>query len=186
MKRHWRPPPGRRTITTIDGHTAGEPLRVIVDGLPDIPGDTILAKRRYAQKHLDGIRRGLMWEPRGHADMYGAILTEPVTDDGDLGVLFIHNEGFSSMCGHGVIALAKVVLDAGLISKPGDEPVLRMDTPAGRVTARAHRVGGSVAEVAFVEATDAAELSSRAIMLSVTASRESINSWGLAAFKNCP
>ncbi|MCB0054026.1 MAG: proline racemase family protein, partial [Caldilinea sp.] len=72
-------------------------------------------KRRAAREQLDHLRRALMWEPRGHADMYGALLTEPVTPDGDLGVLFLHNEGFSTMCGHGVIALAKVLLDTGML-----------------------------------------------------------------------
>ncbi len=109
-------------ITTIDAHTAGEPLRIITAGIPEIPGDTILAKRRYARKHLDHLRTALMWEPRGHADMYGCIITDPVTPDGDLGVLFLHNEGFSTMCGHGIIGLAKVGLDTGLIDKPGDCP----------------------------------------------------------------
>ncbi len=90
-----------------------------------------------------------MWEPRGHADMYGALLTEPVTPDGDLGVLFLHNEGFSTMCGHGVIALAKVLLDTGLLDRPGDAPQIRMDTPAGRVTATAHRTAGMVSSVSF-------------------------------------
>ncbi len=90
-----------------------------------------------------------MWEPRGHADMYGALLTEPVTPDGDLGVLFLHNEGFSTMCGHGVIALAKVLLDTGLLDRPGDAPQIRMDTPAGRVTATAQRTDGVVSSVSF-------------------------------------
>ncbi len=145
----WRPPEEWLTIETIEAHTAGEPLRVIVSGLPNIPGETILAKRCWAQTHLDVLRQGLMWEPRGHADMYGAIMTEPVTNDGDLGVLFLHNAGFSTMCGHGVIALAKVALDAGLIRKDGDSPEIRMDTPAGRVTAIGHRCGGAVQQVSF-------------------------------------
>lgn len=146
----WKPPGEWKIITTIDAHTAGEPLRVITGGLEKIPGDTILGKRRYAQENLDHIRTGLMWEPRGHADMYGAIITEPVTPDGDLGVLFLHNEGFSTMCGHGIIGLAKVVLDTGIIAKEEDHPVLKMDTPAGRVTATAHRESGVVEEVSFL------------------------------------
>ena len=94
-------------IRTIDVHAAGEPLRVIVEGLPAVPGASMLEKRRYAQEHLDVMRRRLMWEPRGHADMYGAIITEPVTEGSDCGVLFLHNEGFSTMCGHGIIGLTK-------------------------------------------------------------------------------
>ena len=149
MMKSWKPPKSWNVAATIDAHTGGEPLRVIVDGIPEIPGETILEKRRYAREHLDRFRTGLMWEPRGHADMYGAILTEPVTPDGDLGVLFLHNEGFSTMCGHGVIALTKVVLDTGLIVKEGLQPVLSLDTPAGRVTATAHREDGKVKTVSF-------------------------------------
>ncbi|MGE5223385.1 MAG: proline racemase family protein [Omnitrophica WOR_2 bacterium] len=146
----WKPPEGWRVITTIDAHTAGEPLRVITGGLPDIPGDSILAKRRYLREHWDYLRTGMMWEPRGHADMYGAIVTEPVTPDGDLGVLFLHNEGYSTMCGHGIIGLGKVLLDAGILKKEGDHPEIRMDTPAGRVVATAHRINDIVTEVSFL------------------------------------
>lgn len=149
MTSDWNPPANWQRMTTIDAHTAGEPLRVITSGLPPIPGDTILAKRRFATEHLEQIRTALMWEPRGHADMYGCIITEPVTNDGTFGILFLHNEGFSTMCGHGIIGIAKVALDTGLIEMTGDDPILRMDTPAGRVTAVAHRVNGHVREVSF-------------------------------------
>jgi trans-L-3-hydroxyproline dehydratase len=149
MSLNWNPPEDWLHITTIDAHTAGEPLRVITGGFPDLPGDTILEKRRHAREHLDRLRTTLMWEPRGHADMYGCIVTEPVTPDGTLGVLFLHNEGFSTMCGHGIIGLAKVGLDSGMIQIEGDHPVIRMDTPAGRVTAFARRKNGRVMEVSF-------------------------------------
>jgi trans-L-3-hydroxyproline dehydratase len=149
MTGNWQPPDRWRRVTTIDAHTAGEPLRVITGGFPDLPGETILAKRRYAREHFDHLRTALMWEPRGHADMYGCIMTEPVTADGDLGVLFMHNEGFSTMCGHGIIGLAKVALDTGMIEKPGDRPLIKMDTPAGRVTAYARREDGRVTSVSF-------------------------------------
>ena len=145
----WTPPADWTRITTIEAHTAGEPLRILTGGVPPIPGDTMPAKRRYAQTHLDDLRRALMWEPRGHADMYGAIMTEPVTADGDLGVLFLHNEGWSTMCGHGIIALVQVGLNTGLIRAEGDAPVVRLDTPAGRVTATAHRTNGWVTHVSF-------------------------------------
>ncbi len=146
----WNPPPEWQKITTIEAHTAGEPLRIITGGIPEIPGKTILEKRRYAKKHLDHLRTGLMWEPRGHADMYGAILIQPVTSDGDLGVLFLHNQGFSTMCGHGIIALTKVVLDTGMIPKSGNNPVLKIDSPAGRITATGHREKGVVKKVSFL------------------------------------
>lgn len=149
MNLDWNPPEDWIRITSIDAHTAGEPLRVLTSGWPDLPGDTILAKRRYAREHFDTLRTALMFEPRGHADMYGCIITDPVTPDGTLGVLFMHNEGFSTMCGHGVIGLAKVALDTGLIKLEGDRPVIKMDTPAGRVTAYARRENGRVVEVSF-------------------------------------
>ncbi|HEX9013474.1 MAG TPA: proline racemase family protein [Anaerolineaceae bacterium] len=146
----WTPPSEWRAITTVDAHTAGEPLRVITGGYPEVPGDTILEKRRFLKENLDSLRTALMWEPRGHADMYGALVTEPVTPDGDLGVLFMHNEGYSTMCGHGIIGLGKVCLDTGMIHKEGDDPEIRMDTPAGRVTATAHRKNGVVESVSFL------------------------------------
>ena len=146
VKRGWRPPASWRRLATIESHAAGEPLRVIVEGLDPIPGATILEKRRFARERLDGLRRALMFEPRGHADMYGAIPTAPVTPDGDLGVLFLHNEGWSTMCGHGIIALVTVALEAGLLP-PKQE--VRLDTPAGRVTARPRLEGARVRSVAF-------------------------------------
>src|SRR3569623_659345 len=83
-------------ITTLDTHAAGEPLRIITGGLPELPGATILERRRYMQQNLDYIRKALMWEPRGHYDMYGCFLTPPVTPEADLCVLFLHNEGYST------------------------------------------------------------------------------------------
>jgi trans-L-3-hydroxyproline dehydratase len=141
-----RVPAGWRRITTIDAHAAGEPLRVVTGGLEPIPGATIVAKRAYAREHLDGVRRALMFEPRGHADMYGAIVTEPVAPEGDLGVLFLHNEGWSTMCGHGVIALVTVLLETGMLSP---REVVRLDSPAGRIVARARHDGDRVRSVAF-------------------------------------
>ena len=117
---NWNPPADWLSISTIDAHTAGEPLRVVASGFPDLPGETILEKRRYARENYDHLRTALMWEPRGHADMYGCIPTKPVTPDGDLGVLFLHNAGFSTMCGHGIIGLVKVALDTGMLSLEGD------------------------------------------------------------------
>ena len=107
-------------ITVIDMHTGGEPVRIPLSGLPDVPGDTILAKRRHAREHLDHIRRFLMFEPRGHRDMYGAWLVKPTLPGADLAVLFLHNEGYSTMCGHAVIALARFAVDRGLVKRAGD------------------------------------------------------------------
>ena len=154
MKTHprakdWAPPNGWQRITTIDAHTAGEPFRVIVDGFPELPGDTILARRNYAKRNLDHLRKALMWEPRGHADMYGCILTEPITAGADLGVLFTHNEGYSTMCGHGIIGVTKVVLETGMIPIVSPETMVKIDTPAGLVTAYAKIRDGHVQSVKF-------------------------------------
>lgn len=147
---NWRPPKDWLCISTIDAHTGGEPLRVYTGGLPEIKGKTILEKRRYFRNNFDYIRTGTMWEPRGHADMYGAVLTEPVTPDGDFGVFFLHNEGYSTMCGHAIIALTTLTLDTGMIEKSGNNPVLKIDAPAGRITATAHRRDGRVKDVSFL------------------------------------
>lgn len=119
---------------------------MVLSGVGPIPGNTMAEKRRYAQARLDGLRRLLIFEPRGHADMYGAVPTEPVTPDGDLGVLFLHNEGWSTMCGHGIVGLVTIALETGML--PPSEGI-RIDAPAGRVTARALLDGGRVRSVAF-------------------------------------
>jgi trans-L-3-hydroxyproline dehydratase len=140
---------GGYQLTTLDYHTAGEPLRIITSGLPEIPGDSMLARRRFMADQLDDYRMLLMREPRGHSEMYGAVLTPPVTDDGDTGVLFLHNGGYSTMCGHAIIALATAAVEQQLF--PVDDPEsIRIDTPAGQVVARAHlNEDGSVREVSF-------------------------------------
>lgn len=138
-----------RHLQTIDSHTGGEPLRIITGGLPPIPGETILDRRRYMREHLDDVRQILMYEPRGHHGMYGAVPVPPVSPDADLGVLFMHNEGYSTMCGHGVIALVTVAIETGMLKKDGPEPKVILDTPAGKVFARAIMEGDRVASVAF-------------------------------------
>ena len=147
--RAWQPPQDWLKITTIDAHTAGEPFRVITGGYPDVPGDTILARRRYAVAHLDHLRTALMWEPRGHADMYGCIITPPVSAEADIGVLFMHNEGYSTMCGHGIIGIVKVALETGLLPATSPETTVKIDAPAGLVTAHAQVVDGAVRTVRF-------------------------------------
>jgi proline racemase len=146
---NWNPPNDWIRITTIDAHTGGEPFRVITGGLPPIPGDTILERRRYLRENLDHLRTALMWEPRGHADMYGAIMTDPVTPEADAGVLFMHNEGYSTMCGHGIIGLVTVALETGMLPVAGPLTTLKLDTPAGLVTAHATVQDGRVRSVAF-------------------------------------
>jgi len=145
----WQAPPHWKKITTIDMHTGGEPLRVITGGLPEIKGNSILEMRRYFKDNLDFIRTGLMFEPRGHADMYGAILTKPVSKDADFGTFFIHNEGYSTMCGHAIIALTKLVLETGMIKKSGNNPELIIDAPPGKIYSKAFIEDGIVKKVSF-------------------------------------
>src|SRR5689334_13264081 len=140
---NWRPPEHWTRITTIDMHTGGEPLRVIVDGLPPIEGRTVLEKRRYFREHYDNLRTGLMWEPRGHADMYGAVLTSSA--DADFDVFFLHNEGYSTMCGHAIIALTKLVVETQLV----DKHEITFNVPAGRIRARASVSEGKVTQASF-------------------------------------
>ena len=136
-------------LKTIDAHAAGEPLRLIVDGFPAPQGRTMLDKREWLRKRADHLRRALMLEPRGHADMYGAVLTEPVSPGSHAGVLFMHNEGYSTMCGHGVIAVTTIALERGLLMPGGDGATVVYDSPAGTIRARAAIRSARVESVAF-------------------------------------
>jgi len=145
----FTPPSDWLKITAIDAHTGGEPFRVIVNGFPELKGNTILERRRFAKEHYDNLRTALMWEPRGHADMYGCILTPPVTPDADFGILFIHNEGFSTMCGHGIIGIATVLLETGMTPMVSPTTTIKIDSPAGLITAYAHVENDRVKSVSF-------------------------------------
>src|SRR5215468_9490697 len=144
---HWQPSGEWTRITTIDMHTGGEPLRVFTSGLPPIEGRTVLEKRTFFRDHYDHIRTATMWEPRGHADMYGAVITPSL--DADLDVFFLHNEGYSTMCGHAVIALTKLVFETGIIRKEGNNPEITINVPAGQVRAQATIKDGKVQAVSF-------------------------------------
>jgi proline racemase len=138
-----------KVITTLDYHTGGEPLRIIQTGLPAIPGSSMLEKRRYMQANHDDIRRLLMLEPRGHSDMYGAVITDPVKPGSDCGVLFLHNEGYSTMCGHGIIAMVTAVVEHNLF-RIADTRSIKIDSPAGLIEASATISDGKVESVSFL------------------------------------
>jgi proline racemase len=162
-----RPHAGELVLTTVDTHAAGEPLRIITGGLPSVPGATMLERRRWMREHLDHVRRALMWEPRGHRDMYGCVLTPPVTPEADLGVLFLHNEGYSTMCGHGIIALVTALLELGALPAVAPRTPVNLDTPAGLVRATAHLdADGHVERVSFMNVP--AFLYARDVTLEVT------------------
>lgn len=138
-----------KTVHTVDAHTGGEPLRIVMSGLPPVPGSDILEKRRWLRDNYDDLRKFLMNEPRGHADMYGAYILPPVTEQADFGVIFIHNEGYSDMCGHGIIALGKVLVEFGYVQPTVPSTRIGFDTPAGFVEAQVAWDGMSAGEVTF-------------------------------------
>jgi proline racemase len=147
-------------ITAVDYHTAGEPFRIVTGGVPDLEGADVPARRRHAQEHLDHVRALLVNEPRGHADMYGCFVTPPDDEHGDLGVVFFHNAGYSTACGHGTIALVTWALDHGVVQARGPHAEVVVDAPSGRLRTVATIDGGAVTSVrftnvpSFVEATD--------------------------------
>ena len=147
-KFQWKPPHDWHTIKTIEMHTGGEPLRIPVEGLPMIEGKTILEKRRFFREKYDHLRTALMFEPRGHADMYGAFITEPTTEGADFGTFFIHNEGYSTMCGHAIIALTKFAFDTGMIDNESKELII--DAPPGLIRSKAHMKDGVVDKTSFL------------------------------------
>ncbi|MGG0186021.1 proline racemase family protein [Bacillus rhizoplanae] len=138
-----------KMYTTIDAHVAGEPLRIITGGLPAIKGKTQLERRAYCMEHLDHLREVLMYEPRGHHGMYGCIITPPASSHADFGVLFMHNEGWSTMCGHGIVAVITVGIETGMFEVTGEEQKFIIDSPAGEVIAYAKYSGNQVESVTF-------------------------------------
>ncbi|GGS73651.1 trans-3-hydroxy-L-proline dehydratase [Planobispora rosea] len=142
-----------REISTTDYHTAGEPFRIVGDPPVAIEGATVAEKRMFAisDPHVNGLRRLLCFEPRGHADMYGGFLTAPDDEGAHFGVLFWHKDGFSTACGHGTIALGVWALHSGLVEPdPSGTTEVRVDVPSGRVTARVRTSGDRVTGVDFV------------------------------------
>ena len=138
------------TIRTIDMHTGGEPLRIVVSGLPPLPGNSILEKQLYFRENLDHLRTRIIHEPRGHNDMYGAIVTGSVIDNCDFGVFFLHNEGYSSMCGHAVLALARYFYDNPYNQFNISASNIRLEVPAGIVNAHVHLSNGKYHESSFI------------------------------------
>ncbi|HEX2086476.1 MAG TPA: proline racemase family protein [Solirubrobacteraceae bacterium] len=139
-------------IPATDYHTAGEPFRIVEEGVVDIPGETVLARREHAagSEEVDAVRRLLCHEPRGHADMYGCFVVPPDDEGADFGVLFWHKDGYSTACGHGTIALGAWAVERGRVAAPADGDVdVTVDVPSGRVVARVTRRAGAVERVAF-------------------------------------
>src|SRR3712207_75585 len=137
------------SVSATDYHIAGEPFRIVSGGVGPILGETVLDKRAWAIENLDRVRRLLVYEPRGHADMYGCFVTEPDDGDGDLGVLFFHNAGFSTACGHGTIALATWAIESGIVSPSEPETQMIIDVPSGRLPVTAKVEDGRPVYVSF-------------------------------------
>ena len=136
-------------LSVIDMHTGGEPVRIVTAGYPAIPKGTILEKRAGVRDNLDHLRRILMFEPRGHYDMYGALLVEPNLPGADLAVLFMHNEGYSTMCGHAVIALGRYAVDQGIVAAQEPVTTVNIECPCGMVVASVEVSGGKAGAVSF-------------------------------------
>ena len=137
------------TLKTIDAHIGGAAFRLVVDGFPVPRGQTMLDKREWAAQHTDRLRRSLMLEPRGHADLCGAVLTEPVSPGAHAGVLFMHNDGFGDLSGTGIIAVTTIALERGLLMPGGDGATIVFETTAGSIRARALLTGARVVRVSY-------------------------------------
>ncbi|WP_421701443.1 4-hydroxyproline epimerase [Aliiroseovarius sp.] len=136
----------QHTFQCIDGHTCGNPVRVVTGGAPMLEGATMLERRAHFLAEFDWIRTGLMFEPRGHDQMSGSILYPPTREDCDVGVLYIETSGCLPMCGHGTIGTVTTAIEHGLVT-PRTPGVLRLDTPAGLVVAEYRQEGRFVEEV---------------------------------------
>jgi len=128
-----KPTPSPRILRVLDMHAAGEPVRIVESGYPPLTGATLLDKRREARERFDHLRRSLMLEPRGHGGMYGVIPTAPSHPDAAIAVLFTHQEGYSTMCGHATIALGRWLVDSGVVPISGPRSQFGIEAPCGLV-----------------------------------------------------
>lgn len=138
-----------KVFRVVDSHTMGEPTRVIYDGFPPLKGKTMMERKEYVEQYYDNYRTALMLEPRGHRDMFGALLTEPADERADLGVIFMDSEGYLNMCGHGSIGSVTVAVETGIIQVDGSDSEVVLDTPAGIVRAKVTMEEGRVKEVSI-------------------------------------
>ncbi len=146
---NWQAPAVWPVITTLECHTGGEPLRIITSGFPELAGNTVLERRRDCIDNHDRLRTALMFEPRGHADMYGCVIVPAERPDSDFGVLFLHNEGYSTMCGHAMIALTRAAIEAGVVARVEPLTTLRIDAPCGQISAYAQIEQGQIGRIYF-------------------------------------
>lgn len=138
------------SIHAVDSHTMGEPTRIIIGGIPNIPGKTMAEKKQHLENNLDHIRTATMLEPRGHNDMFGSIITQPCNDEADFGIIFMDGGGYLNMCGHGSIGAVTVAIETGMVNAVEPYTDVVMDTPAGIVRAKAKVENGKVREVSII------------------------------------
>ena len=136
-------------ISAIDAHTAGEPTRIVFSGLPPILGNTMAEKKQYMRENLDRFRTLLMQEPRGHKDMFGAVITPPTSDVAQYGILFMDNSGYIDMCGSGSMAVATALIEIGMVPSQEPETIMVFDTPAGVIKTQVRVQDGRVVEVSL-------------------------------------
>ncbi|MCG0275277.1 MAG: proline racemase [Thermosediminibacteraceae bacterium] len=136
-----------RLLMAVDSHTMGEPTRVVIGGIPHIPGKTMAEKKAYLEQNMDHIRTALMHEPRGHKDMFGSIITAPANQEADFGIIFMDGGGYLNMCGHGSIGAVTVAIETGMVKPESPVTHVKLDTPAGLVEARAEVTNNVVKSV---------------------------------------
>ncbi|MDK2821927.1 MAG: proline racemase [Clostridia bacterium] len=138
-----------RSIIAVDSHTMGEPTRVVIGGIPHIPGKNMPEKKQYLESQMDHIRRAIMLEPRGHDDMFGAIITAPTVPEADFGIIFMDSGGYLNMCGHGTIGVATVAVEMGLVEAKEPVTEVMLEAPAGLIKARVKVENGKAKDVTF-------------------------------------
>lgn len=139
---------GFNKIKTIEMHTGGEPVRIITEGYPQLKG-SILDIRNTLKTDYDHLRKAIMWEPRGHADMYGLLVVPPQRFDSDFGVIFMHNEGYSTMCGHATLAISNCAAQLKWIDLKDPETIIKIDAPCGQLTSYIKSEAGKATDIAF-------------------------------------
>jgi len=139
-----------RNIHAVDSHTEGEPTRIVIGGIPKIPGTTMAFKKAYMEEHLDHIRTSIMLEPRGHNDMFGSIITAPCNQDADFGIIFMDGGGYLNMCGHGSIGAMTVAVETGMVEITEPITHILMEAPAGLIRGEVKVVDGKAKEVSII------------------------------------
>lgn len=139
-----------RSIHAIDSHTMGEPTRIVIGGIPKIPGESMVAKKEYLEKHMDHLRTAIMLEPRGHNDMFGSVITEPCQKDADFGIIFMDGGGYLNMCGHGSIGAMTIAVETGMVQAVEPITHIKMEAPAGLIRGEVKVENGRAREVSIV------------------------------------